>query len=46
MFKEQLFDLAQQYANVPAHYELEIEDYHENGIASFMWKGQSKDEGY
>ncbi|MBQ0140650.1 MAG: sigma-70 family RNA polymerase sigma factor, partial [Kurthia sp.] len=37
MLKEQLFDLAQQYANVPAHYELELEDYHEDGIASFMW---------
>ncbi|MER1956739.1 MAG: sigma-70 family RNA polymerase sigma factor [Solibacillus sp.] len=45
MLKEQLFDLAQQYANVPAHYELELEDYHEDGITSFMWKGQSKDEG-
>ncbi len=45
MLKEQLLNLAQQYANVPAHYELELEDYHEEGIASFMWKGQSKDEG-
>ena len=45
MLKKQLFELAQRYANVPAHYELEIEDYQENGIASFMWKGQSKDEG-
>lgn len=45
MLKKQLLDLAQQYANVPAYYELELEDYHEDGIASFMWKGQSKDEG-
>ena len=45
MLKEQLFELAQQYANVPAHYELELENYREDGISSFMWKGQSKDEG-
>lgn len=45
MLKKQLLDLAQQYASVPAYYELELEDYHEDGIASFMWKGKSKDEG-
>jgi RNA polymerase sigma factor (sigma-70 family) len=45
LLKKQLLDLAQQYANVPEHYELELEDYHEGGIASFIWNGQSKDEG-
>ncbi|MEK3766109.1 sigma-70 family RNA polymerase sigma factor [Solibacillus sp. FSL K6-4121] len=45
MLKEQLLVLAQQYGNVPEHYELELEDYHEEGIASFMWQGPSKDEG-
>lgn len=45
MLKKQLLDLAQQYVNVPAYYELELEDYHEDGIASFMWKGKCKDEG-
>ena len=45
VLKEQLFELAKQFANVPAYYELEIEDYQDDGSASFMWKGQSKDEG-
>lgn len=45
MLKEQLFELAQQYANAPTYYELELENYLEDGISSFMWKGQSKDEG-
>ncbi|MER2141902.1 MAG: YcdB/YcdC domain-containing protein, partial [Priestia megaterium] len=44
MLKEQLLDLAKQYGNVPTHYELELENYLENGISSYMWKGQSKDE--
>ena len=45
MLKEQLFELAQQYANVPEHFELELENYEEDGVSSFMWKGRSKDEG-
>lgn len=45
MLKEQLFELAQQYANAPTYYELELENYLEDGISSFMWKGQNKDEG-
>ncbi|WP_341323591.1 sigma-70 family RNA polymerase sigma factor [Solibacillus sp. FSL H8-0523] len=45
MLKAQLFELAKNFAKVPTNYELELEDYQEHGIASFMWKGQSKDEG-
>ena len=44
MLKEQLLVLAQQYGNVPAHYELELENYLEDGISSYMWKGQSNNE--
>lgn len=44
MLKEQLLNLAKQYGNIPAHYELELENYLEDGISSYMWKGQSKDE--
>ncbi|MGN7479564.1 sigma-70 family RNA polymerase sigma factor [Solibacillus silvestris] len=44
MLKEQLLDLAKQYGNIPTHYELELENYLEDGISSYMWKGQSKDE--
>lgn len=45
LLKEQLFKLAEKYANVPDNYELELEDYQKDGIASFMWQGESKDEG-
>ena len=44
MLKEQLLDLAKQYGNVPTHYELKLENYLEDGISSYMWKGPSKDE--
>lgn len=44
MLKDQLLDLAKQYGNVPAHYELELENYLKDGISSYMWKGQNKDE--
>lgn len=44
MLKEHLLYLAQQYSNPPVHYELELEDYQEGGIASFMWQGQDSDE--
>lgn len=44
MLKEQLLNFAQKFAEVPADYELQVEDYQE-GIAYFMWQGQTKDEG-
>ncbi|MEK4130228.1 sigma-70 family RNA polymerase sigma factor [Solibacillus sp. FSL W8-0474] len=44
MLKEQLFDFAKQFVNVPAHYELEVEDYREDRNSLFMWKGQGNDE--
>jgi len=43
MLKEQLFELAKQYVDVPQNYTLELEDYGENGIASFMWQDENED---
>jgi len=44
MLKEQLLKIAQTFADAPANYELEVEDYQES-FAYFMWKGETKDDG-
>lgn len=44
MLKEQLLELAKKFAQAPANYELDVEDYQE-GYAYFMWKAEAKDEG-
>lgn len=44
MLKEQLVTFAKAYATIPAHYELKLAEYVEEGISSFMWQGASNDE--
>lgn len=44
MLKQEMFAMAQKYADVPAHYELALNSYVEGGVSSFMWQGKAEEE--
>jgi len=43
--KEQLKERASSLVEIPAHYQLVIEEYHEDGEAIFSWTDQQQEEG-